>query len=90
MRASEVTKSRVRKALKASARKQPGTKMWTWNPRHTKPEDVFWHSEEDALTITRACLYLDRPVTDIVSGGTWLALILRVIDLEDQVNGGTA
>jgi hypothetical protein len=78
------------KALEESgAWQNPKTQLWTWH-RHDDPKDIMWHSEEDALTITRACLYLAAPVTDVVSGAVWLRLIERVISLELRVNGGTA
>jgi hypothetical protein len=83
----KLTKPVVMKALREStAWQKPGTRMWTWNPRSTKPKDIFWHSEEDALRVTRACLYLDRPVTDIVTSATWLTLIERLIALEERVD----
>jgi len=70
----------------SGAWRNPDTGLWTWHPRSTKPENIFWHSDEDALTITRACLYLGAPVTDVVSGKTWLRLIDRVRALEALVN----
>ena len=81
------TATEVKRALEEStAWHNPDTGLYTWH-RYDPPEKTMWHSEQDALTITRPCLYLDRPVTDIVTGATWLALIERVLALEERVNG---
>ena len=83
----EATNAEVKRALEEStAWRNPDTGLYTWH-RYDDPARTMWHSEEDALTITRACLYLDRPVTDIVTGSTWIRLIERVIALEERVNG---
>jgi hypothetical protein len=79
------TRAEAMTALKESgAWRNPKTGLWTWH-RHDDP--IMWHSEEDALTITRACLYLDVPVTDTVTGFAWLRLIERVVAIEQGIGG---
>jgi hypothetical protein len=45
----------------------------------------FTHGREQALEIIDACLLLGVPVTDMVSGSTWLRMILRIVSLERRV-----
>jgi len=84
------TDAEVKRALdESTAWRNPDTGLYTWH-RYEDPARTMWHSEPDALTITRACLYLERPVSDIVSGATWLRLIERVMALEQRLDGGAA
>jgi hypothetical protein len=68
----------------SGAYRNPETGLWTWHS-DDPPSRIMWHSEEDALRITRACLHLGRPVTDVVTATAWLALVERVIDLERRI-----
>jgi hypothetical protein len=80
-----VTRGEALAALEESgAHRNPDTGLWTWH-RYDSPGKIMWHSEEDALRITRACLHLERPVTDVVTATAWLVLVERVIDLEHRV-----
>ncbi len=63
------TNEEARRALEATAERRGD--FWYW-------ADGYPHSEESALAITAACLYLCRPVTDTVTGMTWAALVHRV------------
>ena len=77
------TDEELMEALRASATFSTKKGLWTWNPYEKKP---FWHTEKSALQITKACLYLNVPVTDIVTGQTWLRVVERLIRLEERTS----
>lgn len=52
---------------------------------HRSTGTPYWHGEEDALAIVKACLLLRQPVTDVATGKTWLAMVERVTTLEDRI-----
>lgn len=46
---------------------------------------AFTHSEAGALALVEACLLLDVPVTDILTGETWLKVCERIVRTEERL-----
>lgn len=70
--------SRIEEALRQYGHPAPGGRWWFSDPYST-------HSEASALAITAACLTLDVPVTDVLTGRSWFALVDRVTALEERL-----
>lgn len=46
------------------------------------------HSRDETLALIRSCLFLDVPVTDVLSSTTWWALVSKVAELERRMRVG--
>lgn len=71
-----VTEEQVTAALREHAQ-QWATDAWSFGGPA--------HSTEDARAITRACLTLGVPVTDVFTVEVWTALMDRVIQTEVRI-----
>jgi hypothetical protein len=73
------TDDQVRAALAENGRRIE-TGRWTFDG------GVDAHSETSALAITRACLILGVPVTDILTGEMWNAVLSELVALGRRVD----
>jgi hypothetical protein len=82
-----ITNQQIHEALKANAQ-QSDDGLWGFHGGHP------FHTEDQALAITRACLILGVPVTDVLSSTTWGVLVDRLAEIERRLEtvemGGAA
>jgi hypothetical protein len=73
------TEQQISEALAAAAQYHPEADKWEF------PLPGGWHTTEVARIITRFCLQLGTPVTDVLKAETFAALVDRVEALEQVV-----
>jgi hypothetical protein len=44
-----------------------------------------WHPEAEAMNITRVCLMLGQPVSDIITSQMWLALLGEMLSQQSAI-----
>lgn len=75
----KILRASVWQALEWHAHRAPAGRWWFSDPELT-------HTEDEALKIAEACLFLGTRVTDVMSSQTWHALVSRLADLDERID----
>lgn len=77
---AEPTERKISEALEAVAFAENYSVVgWRFKSSYT------WHPEQEARMITRFCLILGQPVSDVLTSSLFSALVDRVLALEEKI-----